>query len=440
MITTLVVIFALGYVCIALEHKLRVNKAAIALLMFGVMWSVYSIFSGDPNIGKELIEYLGDTSEILFFLIGAMTIVEIIDTHGGFDLIIEKIHSRSKVHLLWTLVALTFVMSAVLDNMTTSIIMVVLLRKIIKDQHERWMFIGAVILSANSGGAWSPIGDITTIMLWMRSNVTTFELIRQLLLPCIISVIVPTLFIARYVRRNFNDAVAEPPSPDGSVSRKMKLTIFVCGVLSLLAVPIFKHYTHLPPYVGMMVGLGFMWVITEIIYDKQRGADEESQNRVSRVIHFIDMPTIIFFLGILMSVSALQCAGVLGDVAQFLDKNVHEVFSISTTIGILSAVVDNVPLVAASMGMYPIADPATVAAAADPAYTQAFVQDGLFWHLLAYCAGVGGSLLIIGSAAGVVAMGLDKISFGWYLKRISLYALLGYLAGVITIYIEHLIF
>lgn len=439
----MILLFVVGYIFIALEHKVKVNKSAIALVMCGAIWTVFSLWGHDSNINHELVDHLGDTCEILVFLIGAMAIVDLIDTHGGFNVITEHITTRNKHKLMWLLSIITFFMSAALDNMTTTIIMVMLLRRIIADQKERWIYAGLIVIAANSGGAWSPIGDVTTIMLWMRGNVTAGALIGSLIVPCIVSVIIPTAIATRYVK-NEDTAPVDPGEleselPQG-VGPRLSKFILITGVLSLLFVPVFKSITQLPPYMGMMISLGVMWVLTEIIYDRKRGIEESIKCRVTKVLKHIDMPTILFFLGILMSVAALQSAGVLTDAANWLDKQVHEVFTIAGVIGVLSSVVDNVPLVAACMGMYPIMDSAAVAASADPAYMQSFVQDGLFWHLLTYCAGVGGSLLIIGSAAGVVAMGLEKINFAWYFKKITLLALAGYLAGILVILLEHLLF
>ena len=438
----MILLFVVGYAFIALEHKVKVDKSAIALLMCGAIWTIFSLWGHDANISHEMVDHLGDTCEILVFLIGAMTIVDLIDSHGGFNVITDHIKTRNKHKLMWLLAIITFFMSAALDNMTTTIIMVMLLRRIIADQKERWIYASLIVIAANSGGAWSPIGDVTTIMLWMRGNVTSAALMGTLFVPCIVSVIIPTAIAVRYVRNE--DTVPEDENaleaelPQG-VGPRLSKFILVTGVISLLFVPVFKSITHLPPYMGMMVSLGVMWVLTEIIYDRKRGIEESIKCRVSKVLKHIDMPTILFFLGILMSVAALQSAGVLTDVANWLDKQVHEVFTIAGVIGVLSSVIDNVPLVAACMGMYPIMDAAAVAASADPAYMQSFVADGLFWHLLTYCAGVGGSLLIIGSAAGVVAMGLEKINFGWYFKKITLLAFAGYLAGILIIFLEHLL-
>ncbi len=440
MLATLIAIFCAGYLLIALEHKIGINKSAVALLMCGALWAIFSLAGHDPQIGAQLTAQLGSTCEILVYLIGAMTIVDLIDTHGGFNVITSRIRTRSKRRLLWLLVVITFFMSAVLDNMTTAIIMIMLLRRIIDDRRERWIFAALIVAAANSGGAWSPIGDVTTIMLWMRGNVTAGPLMYGLLLPSLVSVAVPTAIAMRYVSRGETAAATKPaaaPLPQG-VDSRMSHTILVTGVAGLLFVPVFKELTGLPPYMGMIIALGANWALTEILYDRKRDMEESIQNRVSKVVKHIDMPTILFFLGILMAVGVLQSAGILTGMAQWFDKHLHEPYAIAGLIGILSSVVDNVPLVAACMGMYPVADAATAAASADPAFMQGFVTDGLFWHLLSYCAGVGGSLLIIGSAAGVVAMGLEKIEFGWYLRKISPLVLAGYLAGMLAIWLQHL--
>lgn len=437
----LIIIFVLGYACIALEHKIKTDKASIALFMFGLIWSVYALLSNNANCNAELLEHLGSTCETLIFLIGAMTIVELIDIHGGFHIITARITTRNKYKLIWLLAIITFFMSAVLDNMTTTIIMVMMLRRIIPNAKERWFFAGIIIIAANSGGAWSPIGDITTIMLWMRGNVTTFNLIGYLILPCLVSLVIPTYFAAKQIKKHKTSAVRNTQQnqnlPQG-IGKRFSRGILIAGVAGLLFVPVFKSITGLPPYVGVTFSLGGLWIVTEFMYGRKRNFEESAKNRVSKVLKRIDMPTILFFLGILMSVAGLQSAGILGEVANFLDQNIHEVFSIASVVGVLSSIIDNVPLVAACMGMYPIADAATVAVSVDPVYMQAFMQDGLFWLLLTYCAGVGGSLLIIGSAAGVVAMGLEKINFAWYLKNITLLAFIGYAAGIVVIYLESL--
>lgn len=440
----MILIFVLGYVCIALEHKLKINKAAFALLMCGALWTLFSLTGHDAQISQQLVDNLGDTCEILIFLIGAMTIVDLIDRNGGFSIITDHITTRDKRKLLWLLALITFFMSAVLDNMTTTIIMVMLLRKMVSDKYELWIFASIIVLAANSGGAWSPIGDVTTIMLWMRGNISAGPLVLHLFLPCLVSVAIPAAIACRYIGKGQLAAVVASADSGTAgtdpISPRLSRLMLIFGVAGLLFVPVFKSLTGLPPYMGMMISLGVLWVVTEIIYDRKTNIEESIKHRVSKVLKHIDMATILFFLGILMSVAALQSAGVLADLAHFLDKSFHEVFAIGSIIGVMSSVIDNVPLVAASMGMYPVADAAAAVASADPAYMAAFVQDGTFWHLLTYCAGVGGSLLIIGSAAGVVAMGLENITFGWYFKKISWIAFVGYLAGIGIIWLETLIF
>jgi len=438
MIATMIALFCAGYLLIALEHKIRINKSAIALVMCGALWALFALASGHAQTGSLLAGQLSSTCEILIYLIGAMTIVDLIDTHGGFGVITSHIRTRNKRRLLWLLVLITFFMSAVLDNMTTAIIMIMLLRRIVPEQRERWIFAGLIVIAANSGGAWSPIGDVTTIMLWMRGNVSAGPLMLGLFLPSLFSVAVPTAIAALLIGKGETSGAAAAPQelPQG-VEPRMSRTILIAGVGGLLFVPLFKELTGLPPYMGMTVALGVIWALTEILYDRRRGMEESIQNRVSKVLKHIDMPTILFFLGILMAVGALQSAGILSDMARWLDGHLRAPFAIAGLIGALSSVIDNVPLVAACMGMYPVADAAAVAASADPAYMQNFVTDGLFWHLLSYGAGVGGSLLIIGSAAGVVAMGLEKIDFGWYLRKIAPLALAGYATGMAIIWLQH---
>lgn len=443
MITSMILIFTIGYILIALEHKLEINKATFALLMSGVLWTVFTMSGVCPNVGEALGHQLGETCEILVFLIGAMTIVELIDKYEGFNFITKYVKAKRKKNLLIVLAIITFFMSAVLDNMTTTIIMVMLLRRLLIKKSDRWLFAGVIVIAANSGGAWSPIGDVTTIMLWMNDNVTSGNLIENLLLPCIISVIIPVFIACRMIK---NDDIPDmtvrlasaPNTQLAVVNRKLSRLVLIAGVAGLLFVPIFKTITGLPPFMGMMISLGVLWLMTEIIVRKEH-LDSSIEGRVSQVVKNIDMPTILFFLGILMAVGALQEAGILTNMAHWLDDTIHEPYIINASIGALSSVVDNVPLVAACINMYPVADPASIATAVDPAYAAYFVENGLFWHLLTFCAGVGGSLLIIGSAAGVVAMGIEKIQFWWYCKKITLMAFAGYIGGILWIWIESLI-
>ena len=429
----MIILFLVGYLMIALEHPLKINKAGTALLLGTILWVMYSQLAPLPTIEQELLHSVGEIAETLIFLIGAMITVELIDSHGGFTFITRYITTTDKRKLLLAIATITFFLSAVLDNLTTSIVMIMLLRKLVGNYKERWVFGSIIIIAANSGGAWSPIGDVTTIMLWVRGNISTSATIPNLILPSIVSALVPVLFAMRFLHGKVtpprviaggdeNNALLEKLLP------KTKLSILILGLFCLLFVPIFKTITHLPPFMGILLGVGVLWLYTERMYARTP-VDEELKLRLSKVVHRIDGTTLLFFLGILLAVDALRCVGILGDFALWLDQSVGNVYVVNLIIGTLSAIVDNVPLVAGAMGMYPVATDAMIAAAPDPAYMMNFAQDGVFWQFLAYCAGVGGSMLIIGSAAGVVVMGLERINFIWYLKNISLLALLGYLAG-----------
>lgn len=439
MITTLLVIFILGYLLIACEHVLGVNKATFALIMCSLLWAVYAMTGHDPNLSSDLIEALGDTCEIVVFLIGAMTIVELIDRYGGFRVITDRIHASDKRKLMWILALFAFFLSSVLDNMTTTIIMVMMLRRMITDRNERWLFACVIVLAANAGGAWSPIGDITTIMLWMKNYVSSIDLIVNLLLPSLVSVCIPVLIASHMIPKTKVEPLNTWDARVGydlyEEKPHLSRLILICGVAGLIFVPIFKTFTHLPPYMGILLSLGVLWLLTELLV-RHFKLDGVIEGRISQVIRSIDMSTILFFLGILMAVAALSQAGILTTLAQWLNDNFHDVYIINGIIGILSSIVDNVPLVAACMEMYPVANDQIIAASADPAFTALFVEDGLFWHLLTFCAGVGGSILIIGSAAGVVAMGIEKIPFTWYLKKISWLAIVGYLSGIAVIWLE----
>lgn len=442
MVTAMIVVFVLGYLLIASEHVLRINKATFALLMCGILWAIYAICAQDPHLSADLVESLGETCEVVVFLIGAMTIVELIDRYDGFSYITGRITARNKRKLMWVITLITFFMSAILDNMTTTIIMVMMLRRMIADNKERWKFACVIIIAANSGGAWSPIGDVTTIMLWMKNCVTSVSLVLYMLIPCIVSVIIPVLIASRCVKDEPLEALNENDKRVGeSLSQthpRISKSILISGVLSLIFVPIFKAATGLPPYMGILISLGFMWLLTEIIVNKY-DLDKTMDGRISSALRRIDMSTILFFLGILLAVNALQQANLLSILANWLDVTIHEPYTINGIIGVLSSVVDNVPLVAACMNMYPVATDAYIQAAADPMYAEYFIQNGLFWHLLTFCAGVGGSLMIIGSAAGVVAMGIEKIPFTWYLKKFTWIAFTGYLAGIVVIWLENIL-
>lgn len=415
----MIAIFVIGYAMIALEHPLKINKSATAVLLAAVIWAVFALFGPGIKDGA-LIHHLGETAEILFFLLGAMTIVEIIDKHDGFSIITDRITTTSKRKLLWIISILTFFMSAVLDNLTTSIVMCALLRKLVGDKNTRWFFAGMVILAANAGGAWSPIGDVTTIMLWIKGNITAGNIILETIIPSLVSLLVPVAIIGFTMKGELTRPEKTESEETSSVTRKQSLIILIMGVALLLFVPFFKTITHLPPYLGILFGLGILWITTEIMH--KNNPSNYSRLNVTVIIQKVDVPSVLFFLGILMAVSCLNEAGHLGLLAGALNE-LGNVYVINVVIGVLSSIIDNVPLVAAAMGMYPIAE------------TGAFMIDGAFWEGLAYCAGTGGSLLIIGSAAGVAVMGMEKIDFIWYLKKISLWALIGYLAGAGTFYL-----
>lgn len=413
----MVVVFVIGYFFIAMEHTFKINKTATALLLAVAMWTLYVAIGGfNAQEGHGvLIEALGDTAEILFFLLGAMTIVETIDQHGGFSIITDRITTRSKKKLLWTIAILTFFMSAVLDNLTTAIVMCALLRKLVSEKKDRWMFGGVVILAANAGGAWSPIGDVTTIMLWIKGNISAVGVMKETFIASLVCLIVPTLGISAMLKGQLEKTPeAQTGNSLSSVSKSQSKVVLCVGVGFLLFTPIFKTITHLPPYMGILLGLGVLWVVTELMH--KRSPEVYQRMNIGNIITRVDTPSVLFFLGILMAVSCLSNAGHLKLLAQGLD-GMGNMYATDIIIGALSSIVDNVPLVAAAMGMY------------DIAATGHFAMDGAFWSFLAYCAGTGGSLLIIGSAAGVAVMGMEKIDFVWYLKNISIWALLGYIAG-----------
>jgi len=464
----MVIVFVLGYMAIALEHPLRIDKAIPAVMIGTLMWVLYifgafEIFtnglSGAWNayihdghsehaehgieamrhfiVDKEIIHHLGEISEILFFLFGAMTIVEVIDKHDGFKIITDRIQTTKKVRLLWILSVLTFFMSAALDNLTTTIVMVALLRKLMKDQETKWFFASMIVLAANAGGAWSPIGDVTTIMLWIGGQVSTVNIITHVIFPSIVTMVVPLIVLSFTMKGNVQRPEVDANEKEYTTLGERKLML-IMGVCGLLFVPVFKTFTHLPPYQGMLLSLSVIWLVTELMHAR-KSEEIKRKLKVIYILRHVDTPTIFFFLGILSAVAAMQSAGQLQVLASWLDENLGSIYLIDLAIGVLSAIVDNVPLVAGAMGMYPIEDAASIAAMTDPAaieYATNFMQDGLFWEFLAYCAGTGGSILIIGSAAGVAAMGMERIDFIWYMKRISLLALLGYLSGAGAYYLQ----
>lgn len=424
MYTLMIALFVLGYAAIAFEHTIKIDKAASALITGVVLWAVYVLSGADIHDAEHhLLEHVSEIASILFFLLGAMTIVEVVDAHQGFSVITDRIKTDKPVALLWILAWLTFFLSSVLDNLTTSIVMVSLIRKLIKDQNMRWLFGGVVVIAANSGGAWSPIGDVTTTMLWIGGYVSTGNLITFIFLPAVAVLLAPLIYLTFTLKGSIerpHEAVSH--STHDAISQREKTTALIVGVGGLLFVPVFKTVTHLPPFMGMMLSLGIMWVVTDLLH-RRKNAETRHEFGVLGVIRRIDTPSVLFFLGILLAVASLQTAGQLRDLAGVLDTSIGTttepgVYLVGGIIGLLSAIIDNVPLVAAAMGMYDMV-PGTF-----------FAQDDFFWKYLAFTAGTGGSVLIIGSAAGVAVMGLERIPFGWYLKRISLLALLGYFAGI----------
>ena len=428
----IVVVFVIGYLCIALEGFTKINKAAIALLMFVGCWTLFMINPGEyiagltpettaSTIAGIIDHHLGGTAETLFFLMGAMTIVEVVDKNGGFNFVRDILQTRGKRTLLWRIVFITFFLSAILDNLTTSIVMIMVLRKLVPNHKDRMIYASLVIIAANSGGAFSPIGDVTTIMLWNKGVITAAGVMEEIFIPSLVSMIIPTLLLQRSLKGELA-LVDSNMATDYEVldfSKTQRKIIFALGVGGLIFVPIFKSITHLPPFVGILLVLGVLWTATEIFYRAEHGDNEGIKHRVANLIAHIEMSTILFFLGILMAVACLEEIKVLENLGIWLnDVSAGNHFIVTGLIGVLSSIVDNVPLVAGCMGMY------TVTPTGDMAV------DGIFWQLLAYCAGVGGSILIIGSAAGVVVMGLEKISFGWYLKRVTGSAFIGYLVGI----------
>ena len=431
----IIVAFVAGYLCIALESLTKINKAAIALLMCVVCWTLLMVSPGAyyPDVApdgvihhiSEVIEHhLGDAAGTLFFLMGAMTIVEIVDSNGGFNFVRDIMKTRSKRKLLWRVAVATFFLSAILDNLTTSIVMIMVLRKLVQSREERLIYAALIIISANSGGAFSPIGDVTTIMLWIKGVITTQGILTEIFIPSLVSMLVPAFILQYSLSGKFDKEQNLVTAEVSQFTKVQRNIIFWLGVGGLVFVPIFKSITHLPPFMGILLVLGVLWTVTEIFHHNT-SEDDTMAKRVSDLLSRIDLSTIMFFLGILMAVAVLQEIGVLTALGTGLNEVfVGNYYVINGIIGVLSSIVDNVPLVAGCMGMYPVAE------------TGAMAIDGIFWQLLAYCAGVGGSMLIIGSAAGVVVMGLEKITFGWYMKRITWIAFVGYLAGIVVYWLQ----
>ena len=435
----IVIVFCIGYLFIAIESVTKINKAAIALLMLVATWTLFMISPDSylptaideqlTAVVSEAIErHLGSTSTTLFFLMGAMTIVELVDQNGGFNFVRDVMHTHSKRGLLWRIAFMTFFLSAILDNLTTSIVMIMILRKLVSDHKDRIIYASLVIIAANSGGAFSPIGDVTTIMLWNKGVITALGVISELLIPSIVSMVIPAYVLSLTLKGSLTFTAEQAQTVQASdLTATQRKVIFFLGVGGLIFVPIFKSITHLPPFVGILLVLGVLWTVTEVFYAHLKEPEEKGamQKRVSQMLSRIDMSTILFFLGILMAVACLETIGVLTMLGQGLNETFDgNHYLITGIIGVLSSIVDNVPLVAGCMGMYPVAPTGDMAV------------DGIFWQLLAYCAGVGGSMLIIGSAAGVVVMGLEKITFGWYMRHISWIAFVGYIAGILCYWVE----
>lgn len=421
----IILIFVLGYIAIATEHSIKINKAASALITGVLTWSVYILLTPDKHlVSEQLAHHFGEFAGILFFLLGAMTIVELIDAHDGFDIITSKITQTDQRKLLWIIAFLTFFLSAILDNLTTTIVIVSLLRKLIRFEKDRLFFAGIVVIAANSGGAWSPIGDVTTTMLWINGQITTYKIMSSLIVPSIVSLAIPLIYLSFKLKGVIEKPLHAVESKHEALSNKHKSIVLYSGIAALAFVPIFKTITHLPPYMGVLFGLAVLWIITELLHSKK----ETEHRHVLSVVHAlrkIDTASILFFLGILVSIAALQSVGLLSHAATWLATNLPNESIIVIAIGLLSSVVDNVPLVAAAQGMYTLAQ---------------YPTDHFFWEFLAYCAGTGGSILIIGSAAGVAAMGMEKIHFNWYFKNITFLALIGYFAGAAIYILQHFLF
>ena len=435
----IIVVFVLGYAAIAFEHPLKIDKAASALITGILCWTIYVVSLNGGHDAVHIIEHgadghgglyhhLFDIANILFFLMGAMTIVELVDAHEGFSVITDRIKTTDKTKLLWIIAILTFFFSAALDNLTTTIVMISLLRKLVKDKETRWLFVGIVVMAANAGGAWSPIGDVTTTMLWIKGQLPDVpSLMTELFIPSFISILVPMIILSFTLKWKVERPQIIENANLNPTSDNERILVFVLGIAGLVFVPVFKTLTHLPPFMGMMLSLVLIWAITEIMHKGKSKEDKESLSVIS-VLQKIDVASVLFFLGILLAVAALQEFGHLRSIAGALDKAfAGNIFSINIVIGLLSSIVDNVPLVAAAQGMYDIAP------------VGEFAANGHFWKLLAYCAGTGGSALIIGSAAGVAAMGLEKIDFMWYLKKISWLAVIGYFAGAAAYFLLFLL-
>jgi len=423
MFSMLIIVFVVAYAAIALEHPLKVNKSASALLGAGLLWTIYAVMTGDHElVGRQLNESLAATAQIVFFLMGAMTIVEVVDAHNGFEVITSRIRTTKLSSLMWLVGFVTFFLSSVLDNLTTTIVMISLMKKLLDDHDDRLFFAGMIVIAANAGGAWTPIGDVTTTMLWIGGQITTLAIMKGVFLASVINLLVP-LMVTSYLLKG-REVVSPQQAEDNGLLQTTPFErnlMFCMGIGILISVPIFKTVTHLPPFMGILFGLGILWLVGELIHRNKEDGEKQHLTLVSALMR-IDLSSIVFFIGILLAVATLEHTHILGELAKWLDQAVGRQDLIVTIIGLVSAIVDNVPLVAASMGMYNIAQ---------------YPADSFLWEFMAYCAGTGGSILIIGSAAGVAAMGLEKINFFWYVKRISGLALIGYFCGIATYIIQY---
>jgi Na+/H+ antiporter NhaD/arsenite permease-like protein len=414
MLGTIVIVFILAYAAIALEHPLKVNKSASALIGAGLLWTIYALSMNDPQlVSSQLGESLLGTAQIVFFLMGAMTIVEVVDAHNGFEVITSRIKTARLSSLMWLVGFVTFFLSAILDNLTTTIVMISLMKKLLAQREDRLYFAGVIVIAANAGGAWTPIGDVTTTMLWIGGQITAVEIMKGLFIPSLINLIVPLIVTSWVLGKRQVIAPSNKESVHGHTSVFERNCMFYLGLAILICVPAFKTWTHLPPFMGILFGLGILWMVGDLIHKEKQDEQKEHLTLV-RALTRIDMSSIVFFVGILLSVATLEHTHILRSLASWLDHVIGRQDVIVMLIGLASAVVDNVPLVAASMGMYSLAQ---------------FPADSFLWEFMAYCAGTGGSILIIGSAAGVAAMGLERIDFFWYMRKISGLALIGYFAG-----------
>ncbi len=423
MLTVLVVIFVLAYAAIALEHPIKVNKSASALIGAGLLWTVYAMSSGDSHlVGEHLNESLQAMAQIVFFLMAAMTVVEVVDAHNGFEVITSRIKTTRLSSLMWMVGFVTFFLSAILDNLTTTIVMVSLMKKLLKEREDRLFFAGIIVIAANAGGAWTPIGDVTTTMLWIGGQITAMAIMKGVFLPSMVNLLVPLAVTSRIL----GDRLVVPPPPRDDADANFTSAfeshlMFFLGLGILVAVPVFKTVTHLPPFLGVLFGLGILWAVGDLVHRKEEELRKQRLT-LARALTRIDMSSVVFFIGILLAVAVLEHSHILSSIAQWLDHAVGRQDVIVMLIGLVSAIVDNVPLVAASMGMYNL--------------TQ-YPPDSFLWEFMAYCAGTGGSILIIGSAAGVAAMGLEKIDFVWYMRKISALALVGYVAGAMAYILQY---